>query len=106
MSFSKKQTNPVNNADLKIRTLGHVEFDNANIEKLKQTKYRTEFLPNPPDLVNQNFDHESEICIKEVNVDLKTVIESYKKCISTYYLNLERIDNQSNILILRPFNVT
>jgi hypothetical protein len=87
MSFSKKQTNPVNNADLKIRTPGHVEFDNENIEKLKHTKYRTEFLPNPPDLVNENFDHENEICIKEVNVELKTVIESYKKSISRYYQN-------------------
>lgn len=83
-SAIKKATNGVSNADLKIRSLGHVEFDNENIEKLKHTKYKTEFLANPPDLTAGNFDQETEICVKEINVDLKTVIESYKKCISMH----------------------
>jgi hypothetical protein len=65
------------------RSLGHVEFDNENLERLKQqSKYKTEFSPNPVDLTIETFENEDEICVKEINIDLKTVVESYKKCIS------------------------
>ena len=68
------------------RSIGHVEFDNENLSKLRQTKFKTEFLPSPNDLTNESFDDESELCVKELNIDLKIVIESYKKCISSSLL--------------------
>lgn len=75
---------------------GHVGFDNANLEKTRGQKDMADdtYSENPADLTTKTFNDERDVCVKEIKIELKTVIESYKKCISMFiYEKLKKIIN-------------
>lgn len=54
---------------------GHVGFNTFDLAS-------SLFAANPIDLLAKDFTREDDICVKDLNIDIKTVIESYKKAIS------------------------
>jgi hypothetical protein len=49
---------------------------------LSDKKYANDlFHSNPMDFKNKTFENDDDVYVKEINIDLKTVKESYEKCI-------------------------
>jgi len=61
----------------------YLSSKDRNIQVLKLNEF---FHVNPVDFRGRRFEEENEVFIREVNVDLKTVIESYEKAISNLHL--------------------
>ncbi len=63
----------------KRETSGKIYFENSDA---------FEFSDKPTDLLTTSFENEKEICVKNASVNIKTVIDSYIKCIGMrqYYL--------------------
>ena len=76
--------------------LESVHFDGAENRQVKSSKSTAEqkindmFHSNPINFANKNFDNTNEVFVKEINIDLSTVIESYKKSIGKLKVQLNK----------------
>ena len=68
-----KISNDDNQIDFDVKT----NFD----EEKKAPNYNDFFHSNPINFLNKKFQDESEVFIQKIDVDIKTVIESYTKSI-------------------------
>ena len=67
--------------------LESVHFGSENVGKMSKSKvppkFNDIFHSNPINFANKTFDHPHEVFIKEISINLSTVIESYTKSIGS-----------------------